>query len=108
MDKRVKSLPELTPEEFFDEKNSMYLRCTYDKEIGGYRVLIYNNMDVSTMEENEIKMAILVRGLAELAIEHPSEVFNIGYSTTMRDQIDLATNLTDEEKDLMKNPQGSA
>src|SRR5690348_4433279 len=108
MDKKVKALPELTPEEFYNNKDSIYLRLTYDKDQGGYKVLIYNAMEVDRIQENEIKMAILVRGLAELALEYPSEVFQTGYAVSMRDQVDLNTDLSESEKDLLRNPIGTA
>ncbi len=108
MDKAVKLLPELTSEEFHSDKHSIYLRATYIPDQGGFKVFIFNEVPLEDMDENVVKMAILVRGLAELALEESAEVFEIGYSASMRDQVQFDTNLTDEEKLLLSNPIGNA
>src|SRR6476620_1180430 len=108
MDKKVKALPDLAPEDFYNHNNSVYLRLTYIPENEGYKVMIFNAMDVGNLNENQIKLAILARGLSEMALEYPTEVFQAGYEASMRDSIDLSPNLSDDEKELMKNPIGSA
>lgn len=107
-DKQVKLLPELTGEEFFNNKDSVYLRCTYDKAKKGFKVLIFNNMETDRIGEDEVKLAILVRGLAEVALESPVETFQLGYEASIKDHIDLSSDLSDEEKDLLSHPVGNA
>lgn len=108
MDKAVKLLPNLKSEDFYGDKQSIYLRCTYLPKEQGYKILIYNQMSAEDMDENAVKLAIAVRGLAELALESPEEVFEVGYMATLRDQVDLNEDLNDEEKDLLRNPIGNA
>jgi hypothetical protein len=108
MDKTVKLLPDLTAEDFYGDKDSIYLRCTYIRDQGGFKVLIFNQIANEDMDENVVKMAVLVRGLAEVALESPTEVYAVGYEAVMQDQVHLADHLTDDEKDLLSNPVGNA
>lgn len=108
MDKQVKLLYNITPEEFYNDTMSVYIRCTYMPEKSGYKVLVYNQMNTEEMGEDQIKLCLLARGLAELAVEQPSEVYEVGYQCALRDTIDTNTDLDDNEKELLKNPIGSA
>ncbi len=98
----------MKPEEFYNNPYSIYVRLTYHPDKDGYNALVFNQMKSENMDENAVRLAILARGLAELALDAPTEVFNVGYQAVLNDTIDTSTELNDEEKDLLKNPVGSA
>ena len=107
LNKQVKSLPDLDFEEFAKEANSVFVRLTYEPSISGYKVIVFNNMDLDKVNEDQVKMVILARGLAELCIESTNEVFQVGYAVSLKDAVDLS-NLTETEKLLLNNPIGNA
>lgn len=107
----IRELPELSAESFYHDKNSIYIRVTYMPDHGGYRVTMYNEIVVGDNEEhteNIVKLFILSRGLAEIALDDPQLAFEYGYNVQADDAISLAEGLTDDEKDLLKNPVGNA
>lgn len=108
MEKTIKLIPGLKAEDFYGNESSVYVRLTYHPEKEGYKVLIFNAMKEEDMDENSVKLCILARGLAELALDAPTEVFNVGYTATTNDSIDTSEELSETEKELLKNPIGSA
>ncbi len=91
--------PRMSPEEFYNDKNSVYVRLTYIKETDSYTVMMNNEIDLENADENAIKIALICRGLLELVKQEPSAVFEIGYKAAIKDQA------MDE---LINNPKGNA
>jgi hypothetical protein len=107
----IKELPNLDKATFYNDKDSIYIRVTYMPEYGGYRVTMFNEITAEEGSEhidNVVKLFVLARGLAEIALVDPQYAFEVGYNVQASDAIDLAEGLTDDEKELLKNVKGTA
>jgi hypothetical protein len=105
-DHKIRQLSEEDLDSFFEEENSAYIKCTYYPDIQSFKVSMYHNIE--DLDEDSTKMLIMTRGLAELAIIAPSDVYEVGYNARNRDFVDLDEDLSDDEKDLLNNPVGRA
>jgi hypothetical protein len=108
---KIMQLPELTKEAFYADPNSIYIRITYLPEQDGYRLTMFNELCIAEGEEdtdNKVRLFILARGLAEIALTNPEIALEAGYDAAPTDAIDLNDDLSDEEKELFKNTVGNA
>jgi hypothetical protein len=100
---------DITPEEFYGDKQSIYIRCTYKPDIRGFKVMIFNQIDVKDVNQDLMFMATLCRGLAAAALQYPADMYELGRQAQENDREELKETLSPEQKDLFDaEPGGSA
>lgn len=100
---------EITSEEFYHDTNSVYVRVTYVPEQRGFKIAVFNEIDISAVNEDMRLMATLCRGLAEVALNNPSDMVQIGREAQAQDMADMKANLSPEQQELMDSePEGRA
>jgi hypothetical protein len=100
---------DIAPEEFYRDKHSIYLRCTYNPDVRGFKIIIFNQIDVKDVNQDLMFMATLCRGLAEAALQYPANIYELGRQAQEKDREDLKETLSSEQKELFDSePSGNA
>lgn len=101
---------DITPEEFYGNTDSIYIRCQYIPDNRGFKILLFNQIKAEDYtNEDLIFMATVCRGMAEAALTYPADIFNMGKEAQNRDIEQLRDTLEPEQKDLFDaEPEGSA
>jgi hypothetical protein len=108
---------DISPDEFFNQSDSCYLRVKYIAEADGYNFQILNlayrmHPEDVDIPQGIVLMGTLVRGLAAVAVTYPGTVYSIGHKEQQNDaMLDLVEgNLSEEAQKnmLLSEPQGSA
>ncbi len=100
---------DITPEEFYGNTDSIYLRCQYIPESRGFKILIFNQIKTEVVNEDLIFMATVCRGMAEAALTYPADIYNMGIEAQNRDVEEMKSTLSTEQKELFDvEPEGSA
>lgn len=111
---RVKPL-DTSKEEFYDQSDSAYVRVKYIKEEDGFKFeirneLYHNTTSYDDLTEGAKALGTLVRGMTEMAIQYPSDVYRIGLQAQNKDFLDITgESMPKEHANLLKgDPKGSA
>lgn len=97
-------------QEFYEGKDSCFIRIQYIEATNSFRLLIRNELMLSTESENEgaILVGNIARGLLELCYADPRRTHGIGESATYRDMIaESAEDLDDYQKRIWFGPMES-
>lgn len=109
----VASPLETKTEDFYNQADSVYLRIKYVPEVRGYKFEVWNQLfqslqNIEDLNDDHRMMMTLARGLAEIIMINPQQVYDVGQIAQNRDFIHHNDGLTDEQKKLFSNPQGVA
>ena len=108
MDHKLKQL-DITPEEFYGNKDSIYIRCQYMPENRGFKVLIFNQIEAKDIHEDLIFMATVCRGMAEAVLTYPADIYEMGRAAQEQDMQNIRDDIAPEQRDLFDaEPEGSA
>ena len=108
MEHKLQSL-EITAEEFYHDTNSIYVRLTYVPDQRGYKIAVFNEIDMSKVNDDMIFMASICRGLAEAALQYPRDMADLGKEAMMADANELKSSLSPEDRELLESePEGNA
>lgn len=112
---RMKPLDE-TPEQFYNQTDSAYLRIQYVPEVKGFKFTVRNESyhslsDASQVDEGLAALSTLIRGLAEVGLNNTGDVYQIGLQAQREDYMLLNTEEieNEEHRDMMLGePKGVA
>lgn len=112
-DHKITELKDLSKDDFINGNDSVFIKLQYVPEAQGYKVYMFNTLvapEEEDLDEAELKARIFVlgRGLAEIALRDPEFAFNIGYDVMPEDTLEMDDNLSEDEKELLRNPVGQA
>ena len=114
MDKQIQ-LRDTSPEEFYNQSNSCYIRVTFDPSVNGFRFAVRNEFVNYLKEGEELTqghsvLLTLTRGLVEMGIEHTADVYELGLHAQQQDYMQLNTeDMPEEHRQLMLAiPEGNA
>lgn len=108
MDKEIMAVPlNKTAEEFYSQKDSVYVRIQYIPEGDGYKFELWNELSPENVNDSSAMMLALARGFIEAAIHYPGDIYTMGKEAFNRDYVH--SNGSNEEKDLyIAEPASSA
>ena len=106
---------EFTPEEFYGNEDSVYIRVKYFKETDAFKFDVKSEIIEQNYKEDEplpqsiVSLTAFVRGMLEFALHYPHQMYRVGNQAMQADMIANMGDLTDEQKKLlMGNTEGSA
>lgn len=92
---------DITAEEFYNNTDSIYIRLTHLPSEHGFKVAMFNQIDVKAVNDELIFMATLARGLCEAVLTYPSDMFELGKAAQDKDIEEIKEHMTPEQRELM-------